>query len=666
MGKVFDQVNLPKDLKKLSTEELVQLSHELRQHVIDEITRIGGHLAPSLGVVEISVALHYIFNAPTDKIIWDVGHQAYVHKLLTGRKDRFNTIRQTDGLSGFCKIHESEYDAFGAGHASTSISAAVGMAIARDRLKQNHKVVAIIGDGSLTGGMAFEAMNNAGMLKTDMIVVLNDNMMSISTNVGALSNYLTDLISTPLYNKVKDEIWNALGRFHDLGDKVRQGLAKLDEGVKSILVPGHFFESLGFRYFGPVDGHDLPRMIKLLHDVKSLKGPILIHALTKKGKGMPLEEQDVEKYKVNANKFHAVTPPKKADAGSMESRIAPSYTDVFGKTVVKMCQANPDVVGITAAMADGTGLKYLAKEMPDRFFDVGIAEQHAVTMSAGMALSGLKPLVAIYSSFLQRAYDQIVHDVAIQNVPVFFCLDRAGLVGADGPTHHGSLDLSYLRCIQGMVIMSPKDENELKDMVYTGVHHTAGPIALRFPRGNGLGVTIKDEFERIAIGKSETLQEGVDIAVIAVGPILDHAMKASKILLQEGYTMTIINARFIKPLDEDMLVDICRKFEDIITIEDNVLIGGFGSAVVETIYSSKFIEKGAKKDKNFSEKISSIRVERLGLPDHFVEHGECSILYQRLGLDPESIANTAKFMIERRRAGGMQMLKKNSVKISAS
>lgn len=666
MSKVFDQVNIPSDLKKLSTEQLVQLSHELRQYVIDEITRIGGHLAPSLGVVEISVALHYIFNAPADKIVWDVGHQAYVHKLLTGRKDRFHTIRQTDGLSGFCKIHESEYDAFGAGHASTSISAAVGMAIARDRLRQNHKVVAIIGDGSLTGGMAFEAMNNAGMLKTDLIVILNDNMMSISSNVGALSNYLTDLISMPLYNKVKDEIWGALGKFHDLGDKVRQGLAKLDEGVKSILVPGHFFESLGFRYFGPVDGHDLPRLIKLLHDVKNLKGPILIHALTKKGKGMPLEEQDVEKYKVNANKFHAVTPPKMAETGAVEVKSAPSYTDVFGKTVVQMCKMNPNVVGITAAMADGTGLKYLAKEMPDRFFDVGIAEQHAVTMSAGMALSGLKPIVAIYSSFLQRAYDQIIHDVAIQNIPVFFCLDRAGLVGADGPTHHGSLDLSYLRCIQGMVIMSPKDENELKDMVHTGVHYNEGPIALRFPRGNGLGVTIKEEFERIKIGKSETVQEGNDIAVLAVGSMVDHAMKASKILLQDGYTMTVVNARFIKPLDEDMLTDVCRKFEDIITIEDNVLIGGFGSGVMETVYSSKFIDKGSKKYKNFSDKIAALRIERLGLPDQFVEHGECSILYQRIGLDPVSIAAKAKLLIERRRAGGMQILEKSPVKVSAS
>jgi 1-deoxy-D-xylulose-5-phosphate synthase len=660
MGKVFDKVNFPKDIKNLSTEDLVQLSEELREHVIKEITRIGGHLAPSLGVVEITVALHHVFDAPQDKIIWDVGHQAYVHKLLTGRKDRFHTIRQTDGISGFCKMEESEYDAFGAGHASTSISAGVGMAVARDRLKKSYKVVSVIGDGALTGGMAFEAMNNAGMLKTDMIVVLNDNMMSISTNVGALSNYLTDLISMPLYNKVKDEIWRTLGKFSDVGDKVRHGLAKLDEGVKSILVPGHFFESLGFRYFGPVDGHDLPRLIKLLHDVKHLKGPILIHALTKKGKGMPLEEQDVEKYKVNANKFHAVSPPKKFEANVMEVKSAPTYTDVFGKTVVKICRMYPNVVGITAAMADGTGLKYLAKEMPERFFDVGIAEQHAVTMAAGLALNGCKPIVAIYSSFLQRAYDQIVHDVAIQNIPVFFCLDRAGLVGADGPTHHGALDLSYLRCIQNMVIMAPKDENELKDMIYTGVNYDKGPIAVRFPRGNGLGVTIKDEFEKLKIGKSETIQDGQDAAIIAVGTMIEHAVKASKLLLQEGYTVRIINPRFIKPLDEEMLFEVIRDFEDVVTVEDNVLIGGFGSGVLETVYASAFIDKYQKKDKNFSEKISKLRLERLGLPDDFIEHGDNDVLYQRVGLDPQSIADKVKSMIEKRRLNGMQILEKTS------
>ncbi|HNO92107.1 MAG TPA: 1-deoxy-D-xylulose-5-phosphate synthase [bacterium] len=652
MSKIFDRVNLPKDIKSLSSDELVQLAGELRAYVIDEISRIGGHLAPSLGVVEISVALHHVFDTPTDKVIWDVGHQAYVHKLLTGRKDQFHTIRQTDGISGFCKIHESEYDAFGAGHASTSISAAVGMAIARDQLKKNNKVVAVIGDGSLTGGMAFEAMNNAGSLKTDMIVVLNDNMMSISSNVGALSNYLTDLISAPLYNKVKTEVWNALGHLHEVGDRVRHGLSKMDESIKSMLVPGHFFESLGFRYFGPIDGHDLPRLIKVLRDVKDLKGPILIHTLTKKGKGMPLEEQDVEKYKVNANKFHAVSPPKKASAS--ETVAAPTYTEVFGKTVVKLCKMHSHAVGITAAMADGTGLKFLAKEMPERFFDVGIAEQHAVTMAAAMSLNGVKPIVAIYSTFLQRAYDQIVHDVAIQKIPVLFCLDRAGLVGADGPTHHGALDLSYLRCIQGMVIMAPKDENELKDMVYTGLMYDKGPIAVRFPRGNGIGVTVTETFEKIPIGQSEFVQRGKDIALLAVGNMVQHALSAAQELLRNGYSATVVNIRFVKPLDEAMLFEICRDFDDVITIEDNVTTGGFGSGVLETIYSPDFIERGQKQDKDFVQKMARLRIKRLGLPDAIVEHGDNDVLYERVGLDPASIARDAKTMIEKRR-GGIQV-----------
>ena len=643
MSRIFDKITLPADLRQVSDEQLPQLCAELRQHVIKQITATGGHLAPSLGVVEITVALHRVLNAPIDKIIWDVGHQAYVHKLLTGRKDRFETIRKTDGLSGFCKIKESEYDTFGAGHASTSISAAVGMAIARDRLDLRHKVVAVIGDGAMTGGMAYEAMNHVGHLKSDMIVVLNDNMMSISPNVGALSKYLTDLISTPLYNKVKDEIWDGLGKFQEFGDKMRYALSKIDEGIKAILVPGHYFESLGFRYFGPVDGHDILRLKRVLEDVKDLKGPILIHALTKKGKGMPLEEQDVEKYKVNANKFHAVSAPSKP-AKKKAVAAPPAYTKVFGKTMVKLCRQFPNVVGITAAMADGTGLVYLQEEMPERFYDVGIAEQHAVTMSAGMALQGLKPVAAIYSTFLQRAYDQIVHDVAIQKIPVFFCMDRAGLVGADGPTHHGSLDLSYLRCIQGMVVMAPKDENELKDMMYTGVLYDKGPIALRYPRGAGPGVEVEDEFREIPIGKSEVLNEGDDIAIIAIGKMVEHAVKAAKLLRDEGYSARVVNARFVKPLDEEMLIDVCSKFKYALTLEDNVLMGGFGAGILEAISSPDFLEKANSNDQ--AEKIKKISVHRLGLPDDFVEHGSVDELYKRVGLDPASIAKQARNMIE--------------------
>jgi len=431
---------------------------------------------------------------------------------------------------------------------------------------------------------------------------------------------------------------------HEVGERVRRHISKLDEGIKSILVPGHFFESLGFRYFGPVDGHDLPRLVKLLQDVKNLKGPILIHTLTKKGKGMPLEEQDVEKYKVNANRFHAVTPPKKADVAP-----APSYTDVFGRTVVKLCREFPDVVAVTAAMADGTGLKYLAKEMPERFFDVGIAEQHAVTMSAGMRLQGVRPIVAIYSTFLQRAYDQIVHDIAIQHIPVFFCLDRGGLVGADGPTHHGALDLSYLRCIQGMVIMAPKDENELKDMMFTGLQYDQGPIAMRYPRGNGLGVEILDTYTQLEIGKGEVLSDGGDAAILAVGAMVRHATEAATLLSQYGYSVTVVNMRFVKPLDTDLLLQICGRHDAVITVEDNVLMGGFGSGVVEEIYGQAFVDKGLKRDPKFSEKISRLRVERLGLPDQIIDHGDNKVLYERVGLSPQQIADRTKDLIERQR-----------------
>lgn len=647
MPSVFNRVNTPDDLKTLKPEELISLSAELRQYVIDEITRIGGHLGASLGVVELTVALHYIFDTPRDKIIWDVSHQAYIHKLLTGRKDRFHTIRQTDGLSGFCKIDESEYDAFCTGHASTSISAAVGMAIARDIQKQNHKVIAIIGDGALTGGLAFEALNHAGSLKKDLIVILNDNMMSISSNVGALSKHLTDLISNPLYNKVKKEIWEALGKFHDLGDKVRYGVAKLEEGIKTVLVPGHFFESLGFRYFGPMDGHDLPRLLRLFNDIKNIKGPLLLHVLTKKGKGMIQEERDVEKYKEDATRYHAVSAKSTSIETAFESRkSAPSYTEVFGKTLLKLCRKYPHVVGITAAMAEGTGLKYLADAIPQRFFDVGIAESHAVTMAAGMGLNGLKPVVAIYSTFIQRSFDQIVHDVALQNVPVLFCLDRAGLVGADGPTHHGALDLSFLRCIQGMTIMAPKDENELKDMIYTGILYNQGPIAIRYPRGNGVGVPILEEFSKIEIGKSEILVSGNDAAILAIGSMVSTASQAAARLLKAGYSVTVVNARFVKPLDEEMLFEIVRDHRIVITLEDNTIQGGFGSAVLEKIYCQKFIETHSRRDPQFAEKISRLTVHVMGLPDAFVEHGENEILYQRLGLDSEGVMQEIKSLIE--------------------
>lgn len=638
MSKIFDRVNYPSDLKRLSPTELNLLAGELRDYVIHEITRLGGHLGASLGVVEMTIALHYVFNTPKDKIIWDVSHQAYIHKLLTGRKDRFHTIRKTDGLSGFCKIDESEYDAFGTGHASTSISAAVGMAIARDRQQQKHKIIAVIGDGALTGGLAFEAMNHAGSIKTDLIVILNDNMMSISSNVGALSKYLTDLISNPLYNKVKKEIWEALGRFQRIGEKVRHQVAKLEEGIKSVLVPGHFFESLGFRYFGPVDGHDLPRLIRLFQDIQTIKGPILIHALTRKGKGMIREEQDPEKYKKEAHKYHAVNPPVCKDKIEIKSTSTMTYTDVFGKALVELCHQQKNIVGITAAMSDGTGLKYLAETYPERFFDVGIAESHAVTMAAGMGLNGMRPVVAIYSSFMQRAYDQLIHDVALQKIPVVFVLDRAGLVGADGPTHHGAFDLTYLRSIPNFVVMAPKDDQELRNMLYTAIQLDL-PSAIRFPRGESPGSPVSANFEKLEIGKAELLRKGQDIAIIAVGSMVQTALKTAEQLKQKGIQTTVVNPRFVKPMDESMLFELIRQHDLIVTIEDNTKIGGFGSAVLETINCPEFLAKYQNKDEHLAEKISALTVKIFGLPDHFVEHGDNDILYQRLGLDSASITH---------------------------
>ncbi len=643
MGKIFERVNYPQDLKPLSQAELIQLSAELREHVIREITRIGGHLAASLGVVELTVAMHHAFNTPHDKIIWDVSHQAYIHKLLTGRKDRFHTIRMTDGLSGFCKTEESEYDAFGTGHASTSISAAVGMAVARDRQKQSHKVIAVIGDGALTGGLAFEAMNHAGSIKTDMIVILNDNMMSISSNVGALSKHLTDLISNPMYNKVKKEIWDALGRFQRIGDKVRQRVSKLEEGIKTILVPGHFFESLGFRYFGPIDGHDLPRLLRLFQDIKTLKGPILIHVLTRKGKGMIQNEQDIEAYKNDANKYHAVNPPvRKNEKFEPHQTTVPTYTEIFGRSLVELCRENRQIVGITAAMADGTGLKYLAEAMPERYYDVGIAESHAVTMAAGMGLNGLKPVVAIYSSFMQRAYDQLIHDVALQKIPVVFVLDRAGLVGADGPTHHGTFDLSFLRCVPHLVVMAPRDENELRNMLYTAVRYQAGPVVIRFPRGQGTGVPVDRTFSELEIGRAEIIAQGKGVAIISAGTMANTALKSAELLQKSDILPTIVNARFVKPLDEDMIFQLVQNHDLIVTLEDNVLSGGFGSAVIETVYSQDFLNRYLGRDDHLNEKIARLIIRRFGLPDHFVEHGENPILYQRLGLDPESIAHAVE------------------------
>ncbi len=541
--KYLDGIDSPADLKKLNLNELKDLVDEIRDYLVDTISKIGGHLGASLGVAELTVALHYVFDTPTDKIIWDVGHQGYIHKILTGRREQLKTIRQKGGISGFLKRTESEYDAFGAGHASTSLSAALGIATARDFQNKKFKVVGVIGDGSMTGGMAYEAMNNIGLLKKDIIVVLNDNKMSIAPNVWALHNYFNEFLANPSYNKFRDYVWKATGKLDKkFGDRVRYMASKVEGSIKGIITPGMLFEALGFRYFGPVNGHNIINVVKILEEIRDLGGPILLHVITEKGKGY-------EPAKNHYQKFHASTPWDKLTGLTPKKEGGPpSYTKVFGQAIVEICKENDKVVGITAAMPDGTGLDILQKAMPQRFFDVGIAEQHAVTFAAGMATEGFTPVVAIYSTFLQRAFDQIVHDVAIQKLPVIFVMDRAGLVGADGPTHHGSLDLSYFRCIQTSVIMAPKDEIELRNMLYTATFYKKGPIAISYPRGNGLGLEIKP-FEKMEIGKGEIVEKGNDIAILAVGNMVDMAMKARKILAEDNIDVEVVNARFVKPLD---------------------------------------------------------------------------------------------------------------------
>jgi len=621
----LDRVNIPADIRKLSMPELKGLATDVREYLIETVAKTGGHLGAGLGSVELAVALHYVFNTPVDKLVWDVGHQAYPHKILTGRKDRLHTIRQYQGLSGFLKRSESEYDTFGAGHATTAISAATGMVAARDHIKESYKVVAIVGDGAMTGGMAYEGMNNAGLLKKDMIVILNDNNMSIAPNVWAISNYFTELIADPRYNRFKSNIYELTGKLDVWGDRIRRVAARVEEGIKVIVTPGMLFEALGFRYFGPINGHNLSQLVRILQEVKNYSGPILIHTITQKGKGYKPAEAD-------AQRLHGVSPfDKVTGVAPKKSAGAPSYTQVFGEAMVQLAQENPRLVGITAAMPDGTGLDQLQNKVPDRFYDVGIAEQHAVTFAAGLATQGCIPVAAIYSTFLQRAFDQIIHDVALQHLHVIFALDRGGLVGADGPTHHGVFDLSYLRLIPEMVIMSPKDESELRDMLFTAVRYEKGPIALRYPRGNGVGVPLKNGFDLLPVGKAEVLRTGTDIALLAVGGMVHHTLAAAEQLQKEGISAEVVNMRFIKPLDGNLLDNIITRFSAILTIEDNVVHGGFGSAVAEYISQSNH---------------ANVRLKIHGVPDHFVDHGTPAELYRDLQLDPAGIAVVSKSFLE--------------------
>ncbi len=627
---ILNRVNSPADIRSLEVKDLRTLCVEVRDFLVDTVSMTGGHLGAGLGAVEIAVALHYVFNTPEDRLVWDTGHQAYPHKILTGRKERFHTIRQLDGLSGFLKRSESEYDTFGAGHASTAISAALGMAAARDLEGKKHKVVAIVGDGSLTGGMAYEAMNNAGLLKKDMIVILNDNQMvslsAIKPKLWSFHDYFTEVLTHPSYNKFKANVWDLTGKLDTFGDRLRAVAQRLEKGVKAVVTPGMLFEALGFRYFGPFNGHNLVKLIEVLTHVKDMPGPILLHLRTAKGKGYGPAEKE-------ATRLHGVTPFDKVTGVAHKSKSSEPFTKVFGKALVEVCRDHPKVVGITAAMPDGTGLSILQQELPDRFFDVGIAEQHAVTFAAGMATEGFIPVVAIYSTFLQRAFDQIVHDVALQNLPVVFVMDRGGLVGADGPTHHGALDLSYLRCIQNMVIMAPKDEQELRDMLFTAVEYGKGPIAFRYPRGSSIGLDIREGFQKIPIGKGEIVRHGTDVAILAVGTPVGNALTAAMILEKENINTEIVNMRFVKPLDLDLLADVARRFDLIVTLEENSIKGGFGSGVAEAL-----AELGETR----------VSVKIHGLPDQFVDHGTPDELRRLVKLDPDGIAEVTREFLRSR------------------
>lgn len=618
--KYLMDINSPADLRKLKASSLPAVCDEVREYVIDTISQIGGHFGAGLGMVELTVALHYVFNTPEDKIIMDTGHQGYPHKVLTGRRDQLHTIRQKDGLSGFLKRTESEYDEFGAGHASTSISAALGIAAARDINHHKYKVVSIIGDGAMTGGLAFEALNNAGVLQKDLLVIMNDNNFSIAPNVSALSNYFSEIFTSKPFKKMRDKAWQVTGKMDDLGDRLRKIASKLEDGVKAVITPGVLFEALGFNYIGPVNGHNVNKLVNILENIKDMKGPIFLHVMTQKGHGYEFATRD-KQYMHAIGKIDKITG--KSVAGAPSAPKPPKYQDVFGDAVLELCKKDNKIVSITAAMPDGTGLDRVQKEMPERVIDVGIAEGHAVTFAAGLASQGVVPIVAIYSSFLQRAYDHLVHDCAIQKLHVVFALDRAGLVGADGPTHHGVLDITYLRPVQGIVLMAPKDEQELRDMLYSAVYKfTDGPVAIRFPRGESVGVPIKP-MNAIALGKSETLRDGADVAILALGNMVPIAMEAAELLEAEGVHAKVVNARFVKPLDHNMVDEICSTDMHIFTVEDGQKQGGFGSAVAEYMAEMNYH--------------NNLTIH--GIDDIFVEHGTQEEQFESIGVDSKGIAN---------------------------
>ncbi|WP_258102606.1 1-deoxy-D-xylulose-5-phosphate synthase [Marinoscillum sp. MHG1-6] len=632
-GELLSKINSPADLKKLEESQLAQLCEELRDYIIDHVSIYGGHFGASLGVVELTAAIHYVFNTPQDQVVWDVGHQAYGHKILTGRKERFHTNRFYGGISGFPKRSESEYDAFGVGHSSTSISAALGMAFASEinEEKDRHHI-AVIGDGAMTGGQAFEAMNHAGDSNKNLLIILNDNCMSIDPNVGALKDYLTDITTSQTFNKFRDDMWKILGKISKFGPNAREIAANVETSIKSfLLTQSNLFESLNLRYFGPVDGHDVNHLVHILNDLKKIPGPKILHCVTMKGKGFkPAEE--------NQTKWHA---PGKFDkiTGEIHKKVPdqpqpPKYQDVFGHTLVELAKQNDKIVGVTPAMPSGSSMNIMMKEMPDRAFDVGIAEQHAVTFSAGMATQGLIPFCNIYSTFMQRAYDQVVHDVCIQKLPVVFCLDRAGLAGADGPTHHGAYDISYMRCLPHMVVAAPMNESELRNLMYTASEHRDGPFTIRYPRGTGVMPEWKTPFEKIAVGKGRRLVAGDELAILTIGHIGNYATEAVALLNDEDISVSHYDMRFAKPLDEALLKEVFENHSKVITVEDGTIVGGFGSAVLEFMAENNF----------------HANVIRLGIPDRIVEHGEQPELHKECGYDAQAIYDTALKLLEKENA----------------
>ena len=629
MTRLLDKINTPLDLRKLDREQLPQVADEIRQMIIDTVSKIGGHFGGNLGIVELTLALHYVYETPRDQIVFDTGHQSYPHKLITGRRETFETIRQHNGISGFCKREESEYDVFNAGHASTSISAALGIAVARDFRKEDYRVVAIIGDGALSGGLALEGLNQAGHLKRKLLIVLNDNDMSISTNVGAMSGYLNSIIKGQRYNQVKDLAKGVIDRLPLIGGKLHGMASDMEQLLKHMVVPGTLFEELGFEYLGPFDGHDLNHLIDLFEENKDYDGPLLIHVITKKGKGyVPAENKPIWS--------HGVTPfdIPSGEVKKSDKVAPPSYTAVFADTLTWLAQRDPKIIAITAAMPEGTGLDKFAKSYPDRMFDVGIAEEHAVTFAGGMATQGMKPIAAIYSTFLQRAFDQVFHDVTIMDLPVVFALDRGGIAGADGPTHHGIYDMAYLRIFPNMICMAPKDENELRHMLKTAFD-SGHPASLRYPRGNGVGVPMDAEIKSLPIGKGEVMREGNAATIFAIGNEVWPSVQAADILSREGINVAVINARFIKPIDDELVKRFCTPGSHVITVEEGSLAGGFGSAVMERV-----ADLG----------IENVRFHRIGIPDEYVHHGAQDVLRAQYDLHPEGIARRVREFL----AGGTE------------